>query len=415
MTDHAKARLRKGAAVALCVATAACSDIFSLDIEAPGRIADEDLNNRSAVQGIVAGMSYDISQGLDAALAEAVMAGGELWHGGSYNHGAIPRGMLLDEAGLWDGPFGSMQQGRWVAEQGLKRILEVLGPTDYETSPNVARAYLLAGFANRLLGELQCVSTIDGGPEVPNTEHFERADSLFTRAIEVAMAANQSSIIDAAHGGRASVRAWLGDWTGAVADASVVPAAFEYHAVFSTTPGGIENDLAGETNATNGRREYTVFSTVWVDVPDDPRVPWHPVLNAAGQVVPSQDGETPFYEQDKFEDSDADIRFTHGSEMLVLRAEARLRNNDIPGMVDLLDQARAVYDMDPITAVPGNMAEAWSLLRVERAATLWLEGRRLFDLRRWQEQGGDAADPFAAGRDLCFPISLEERRVNPNL
>jgi len=25
-----------------------------------------------------------------------------------------------------------------------------------------------------------------------------------------------------------------------------------------------------------------------------------------------------------------------------------------------------------------------------------------------------SADPFAQGRDLCFPISREEKRVNPN-
>lgn len=401
--------LRRSIVLGAFLPLVACSDVLTLDVEAPGRIADDDLNNPDAAAGLVAGMSFDLTQGLDAALQEVLLAGGDLWHGGSYDFGTIPRGILEDEDEYWDGAYGSMQQARWVAEDGLRRLAAVL--ENYERNPVVARAYLLAGFANRLLGEIQCTSTIDGGPEVENTVHFERADSLFARAIEIGTAASQSAIVNAAHGGRASVLAWLGDWTGAVAEASQVPASFEYEAVFSTATGAVNNDLVFETTS---RKEFTVFSTAWEDITDDPRMPWEIRLDNSGQVERGQDGETPFYQQQKLLTEDDDIRLTHGSEMLVLRAEAALRNGDIPGMKSLLDQARAVYGMPPI-ALPANTSEAWETLRFERAATTWLEGRRLWDLRRWQAQGGDAADPFAQGRDLCFPISREEKRVNPNL
>jgi hypothetical protein len=83
-------------------------------------------------------------------------------------------------------------------------------------------------------------------------------------------------------------------------------------------------------------------------------------------------------------------------------------------MVSVLNQARDVYGIGPVTT-PANTADAWELLRYERGATLWLEGRRLWDLRRWEADGGVIADPFAAGRDLCFPISREEKRVNSNI
>jgi hypothetical protein len=401
--------LRKIALLGAFLPLMACSDVLTLDVEAPGRIADDDLNNAEAAAGLVAGMSYDLSEALDSELQEVILAGGELWHGGSYDFGTIPRGILADEDEFWDGAYGSMQQARWVAEDGLRRLAEVL--ENYERNPLVARGYLLAGFANRMLGEIQCTSTIDGGPEVANTTHFERADSLFARAIQIGTAANQTAVVNAAHGGRASVLAWLDDWTGAVAEASLVPASFEYSAVFSTATGAVNNDLVFETTS---RKEFTVFSTAWEDVTDDARMPWEIKLDNSGQVERGQDGETPFYQQQKLLTQDDDIRLTHGSEMLVLRAEAALRNGDISGMTQLLDQARAVYGMPPI-ALPGNTAEAWETLRFERAATTWLEGRRLWDLRRWQAQGGDAADPFAQGRDLCFPISREEKRVNPNI
>jgi hypothetical protein len=216
--------------------------------------------------------------------------------------------------------------------------------------------------------------------------------------------------VNAAYGGRASVRAWLGNWDAAVTDATQVPGSFEYFAIFTTQPGGISNDLVFETTR---RKEFTVFTTIWADHPDDNRIPWEIKFDNNGQVERGQDGETPFYQQLKLPSEDSDVRLTHGSEMLVLRAEARLRAGDIAGMTALLNEARALYDMPPLTQ-PTSDAEAWTTLRFERGATLWLEGRRLWDLRRWQEQGGVAADPFSAGRDVCFPISREEKRVNSN-
>lgn len=390
---------------------AACSDVLSLDVEAPGRIADDDLNNADAVPGLVAGMSFDLTQAIDGSLQEISVASGDIWHGGSYDLGTYPQGNLMDAPEDWDGEFGSMQQARWVAEDGLRRIGDILEPATFEQDPDVARAYLLAGFANRWVGEQQCSSTINGGPEVPNTEHFVRADSLFSRAIQVAGAAGQDDLLTAARGGRASVRAWLGDWSAAATDAQAVPADFRFDAVFSTAVGAVNNDLVFETNS---RREFSVYTSMWDTVFNDPRVPWEIPVDASGAVLKGQDGETDFYRQLKFLTEDDDIPLTKGTEMLVLRAEERLRANDLPGMTSLLNQARAEFGMDPL-AEPASVDEAWPIMRFERSATVWLEGRRLFDIRRWTSEGGVVGAPFAAGRDTCFPISDEEIRTNPNL
>jgi hypothetical protein len=239
--------------------------------------------------------------------------------------------------------------------------------------------------------------------------HFERADTLFGKAINIGQTAGRTDIVNAAYGGRASVKAWMGNWSAAEADAQQVPDDFTYDAYFSTA--SVNNDLVFETT---NRKEFTVYSTMWEDYPDDPRVPWEIIYDAGNQVEVGQDGETPFYQQQKFLTQDTDVPLTHGTEMLVLRAEARLRDNDLPGMTGLLNQARAVYGMDPIPQ-PATVADAWPILRVERYATTWLEGRKLWDLRRFDAEGGAVADPFSAGRDLCMPISDEERRTNPNL
>ena len=112
------------AALAAFVPLAACSDILSLDVEAPGRIADSDLNSIDAIPGIVAGMSYNLTDAVDVTLQDVVMAGGEIGHGGSYDFGAIPFGVFTTDASGWDAEFNDMSQARWVAEAGLRRIAE---------------------------------------------------------------------------------------------------------------------------------------------------------------------------------------------------------------------------------------------------------------------------------------------------
>jgi hypothetical protein len=400
-------------AVFALAATAACSDVLSLDVEAPGRINDDDLNTPSAASGLVAGMAFDLTQAMDGSIESYVLASGDLWHGGSYDFGTYKTGDLHSSPEDWNGEYGTLQQARWVAENGLKRMAEVLPPATYEKSALVARAYLLGGFANRVLGELQCESTIDGGPVVPFTEHFVRADSLFARAIAVGTAAGStgSAYVTAAYGGRASVRAWLGNWDAAEADAQKVPTSFDHKALFSTVPGAVENSIAIETTS---RKEYSVWSSLWEEHPDDPRIPWKIPLDAKGQVERGQDGETLFYQQLKFTTRDSDISLTKGTEMLVLRAEARLLDGDLPGMTALLNEARAAYGMDAL-AQPASVNDAWPIMRFERGATVWLEMRRLHDLRRWKAAGPPQADPYAASRDVCFPISQTESRVNPNV
>ncbi len=399
--------LLRAAVLPVLITLAAC-DIF--ETEAPGRIADENLDNLSAVSGLVVGMSYDLAQAMDGLLEAWVpLAAGELFHGGSYDWADVPSGTILPED--VDGIWGTMHQARWVSEQGIERIRGILDETPgaFENSPLVARAYLLAGFANRTLGENVCETAIDGGGREPNSVHFERAVDQFTEAIQIGQAAGDDDVVTAAYGGRASVRAWLGDWAGAVEDAMQVPVGFSY--VSRLSADGESNQLAYETH---DRFEYTVFNTEWADHPDDPRAPWIIVYNADNSVAVGANGSTPHYQQIKYTSTEDDVPLTTGTEMLVLRAEAALRSNDIAGAFLLLNEARAHYGMDPLTP-PATLEEAWSILHVERGATTWLENRRLWDLRRWFAETGPAHHDFLADRDQCIPISEEEMNTNENL
>jgi hypothetical protein len=266
-----------------------------------------------------------------------------------------------------------------------------------------------------------CEAVINNGPAEPHTVHFSRAEPYFTEAIRVASAiTGATDIVRAAYGGRASVRAWQGNWAAAVADAQLVPANFVFNAIYSANSGREQNELVFETYT---RREYTVFNTPWAQVFNDPRVPWDTIYTGTGAsrtIQKGQDGRTNFFRQRKYADLGAEIPLVKGTEMLMLRAENELRNGNIAAAFGFINQQRAQYSLAALP-VAANPTDAWRVLGHERGAVTWLEARRLWDLWRWYDQGGDPQAmvleriPKFAERDKCIPISEQELQTNPNL
>jgi len=406
--------VRRASVATSLLALAACN---FFDVQNPGPIEDEDLNVPTAMPGLVTGMAYSLSEAMDAVTQNLSIMADELYHGGSYSEqGLFNRGIVRDEDvnGMW----GDMQQARWVAESGIERMKEVLGD-GFDTSPLAARANIYAGLSNRLVGENVCQAVIDGGPAEDHKAHFSRAEAQFTEAIRIAnglTGAIRDSLLRVAYGGRASVLAWQGKWTEAVADAQRVPTSFVFVAPFSTNTGDENNDLVFETN---NRLEYTVYNTQWAQNPKtDTRVPWDTARTTSGSVAAGQDGRTPFFRQRKYIGLGADIPLVKGTEMLMLRAEAALRSNDVAGAMALINQQRAFYrtSASPLPDLTATTpAAAWPILQKERGAVVWLEARRLWDLRRWNAEPAPIKNTYLDNRDKCIPISLNEKNSNPNL
>jgi hypothetical protein len=396
---------------------AACKGV--LDVENPGPIEDEKLRTPDAIPSLVTGMSSDLSEEYDEVLELTTVASDELAHGGSYaDQGLWYRGII--DPDQVNTRWADMHKARFEAESGIERIkgMQGMNAFDYNTSREYARANLYAGLANRFLGEVVCEAVINNGPAEPHTVHFSRAEPYFTEAIRVASTLSASTdILRAAYGGRASVRAWQGNWAGAVADAQQVPTSFRFDAVYSANSGREQNDLYIETNT---RREYTVFNTPWAQVFNDPRVRWDTVKTSSGSIQRGQDGRTNFFRQRKYDDLGAEIPLVKGTEMLILRAESELRNGNIVAAFTLINQQRAFHNLAALTP-SATLTDAWRVLGRERGAVTWLENRRLWDLRRWYDQGGDPQTmvleriPNFATRDKCMPISEQELQTNPNL
>lgn len=406
------------ALVAAVLSASACKGFT--DVENPGPIEDEKLRTPDAIPSLVTGMSSDLSEEFDEVLELTTTATDELAHGGSYAGPGLWYRGIIDPDDV-NGSWADMHKARFEAESGIERIkgMQGMNAFDYNASREYARANLYAGLANRFLGEVVCEAVINNGPAEANTVHFSRAEPYFTEAIRVATALGASStdILRAAYGGRASVRAWLGNWNGAVTDAQLVPTSFVFNAIYSSNSGRETNDLWTETNT---RREYTVFNTPWAQVFNDPRVPWDTVKTSGGAIQKGQDGRTNFFRQRKYSDIGADIPLVKGTEMLILRAENELRNGNIAAAFTLINQQRTSYGLAALP-VAATSLDAWRVLGRERGAVTWLENRRIWDLRRWYDQAGDARAmvleriPSWATRDKCIPISQQELQTNPNL
>ena len=436
--------------MAVVFAASAC------EVTNPGPIQDEFLVEEESREGLVNGSQRRLSEGIGwigytgALVSRQIMPGGQT---GSYGHNVLAQGGYIQPGG-YGGYFNDAQQARFIAETALNLF------ADQEVEANiVAQANVWAGFSNRLLGENWCEAVIDGSELLPGSDYLRRAEEQFTTALSL----NPSETLRmAASAGRASVRAFLGDWGGAAADAGGVPNGFEYSVASDANVASTRNTPQW-ANARTPYLAFTMWNTYYGPQPDlmaggvpiresgyyqetgDPRMEWFedpsfPWSNASLLGY----GQTPWFNQTKFDDPNDSYRIASGREMRLIEAEAQLMNGNWQTAMTIINDLRATYTTNETMLHPGGMAlgpweansleEAWTRLKRERAIELFLEARTLGDQRRWQENNtpGDLELPdFEAISEifsdsprgtlinnqprLCFDVPNSERERNPNI
>ena len=369
--------------LALVVAVGGCD----FEVSNPGPTPDEFLDNQEAHQAVANGAALLLFDALNEVAYTTSAVTRELFPSGSTSSFGISAnqqvGLLLyddEHADSWT----PHQQARYVAESGFDRFATALEGQTSGYRPS-AEAALWAGYVNRLLGENWCEAVIDGGSPEPGSVWLERAEDWFTTAIEVAGSdAALADIAMAARAGRASVRVHLGDWAGAVADASGVPDDFAFQAQYHNTEQSHYNRIyfAG---ANRPYRAVTTWNTVYEQYfqdTGDPRTPWalldgFPEGDAALAFLDNQ--RVPFYQQQKYAAEDDDINLSSGREMRLIEIEDMLMQGQWSAAMDAINARRTALGVPTLTAA--NADEAWTHFKRERGIELWLEGRRLGDLR----------------------------------
>ncbi len=409
-------------ALASVVFLASCD----LKVTNPGPVNADFLEAKAALAAIVNGAGRDLAEALNWTAYTSAAESREIWPAGST--GSFGISVNVQNGKLTDDESGDQwergQRARWTSEQGAARIKRVLGDADYAKSLQAAQILVWGGFANRLLGENMCTGVIDGGAAEDSKVYLTRAEALFTQAMAVASAANNSTLAQAAQAGRASVRLDLGNFSGAVSDAGTIANTFKYQMTYYATEQVLYNRVYF-ANATQPYRAYTQKWT-WVDgyrrATSDPRTPFdsssaHPQGDGAvGNQPDGTSGKVRWYFQTKYAKQDAGMNLVSGWEMRLIEAEAKLVSNDIAGAMAIINARRSALNVPLVTATTTDAA--WTALKRERGIELWLEARRMGDIRRWKalnRPGSYDVREDVATRDTCFPVSLQEKQSNPNL
>lgn len=425
--------IRRGGRLLLLAAVGGALGLAGCDVTNPGPVEDRFLDDPAARQGIVNGVKRAYSDALGggcgvAFAADVASSTREIFPSGNPGTCGISTrsgvgDFPVDQTnGLWN----AAQNTRWVAEDAIRRFQETMEGGQFSSSPFAAEALVWAGFANRTLGENWCRVVFDGGSAQPSTAAFERAEGHFTEAISVAQAANRQDLVYAAYAGRASARVGLGDWSGAVSDASEVPQDFELHTEFFDVSQEQFNQFFW-SRAAQPYRTMSVWNTPYDEYfaeTGDPRVPWSEDPEFEFGDLARFDMRVPFHRQEKYTTRSSPIDVADGREMELIRAEALLVDGDWEGAMDIVNQLRADVGMGPRDA--DSLEEAWTIFRFERGIELWLEGRRMWDFRRWREAGRpgelqpleDPSNPethLQADQTYCFPIPESEIETNPNV
>lgn len=391
------------------------------EVTNPGPIQDTFLNDSQAFEAILNGMIRAHSVGMTfmaghgGAIAREITSSGFT---GTDPLGMSPQmraGILTSEEG--NSHWNQTQRARWVAEAGIERYRDGLSEGEFNSSDVVAQAFLWAGYSNRMLGENMCDAVIDGGPAEPIEVNLERAAAAFSNALSIANSIGDPDLANAARAGRASVRLHLGDWAGATADANTVPTDFVFQTPYFTTERSEFNTIA--EGSIVQWRTYTVHDTWfrgYFAETGDSRTPWtelpeHPFGSGVGDI--------PWLPQRKYPAVDSNINVSSGREMRLIEAEALMRQGEWEAGLELVNQVRTSavnVSGEPLSPWEASTAEeAWTALKRERGVELWLEGRRLADLRRWLAEGTPGEMEDMQGRSLCFPIGITERNTNQNI
>jgi hypothetical protein len=402
----------------------------NFDVTNPGPVQERFLDDPAARTAIVNGAGRDLGNALNwisytgAAVSREIFPAGST---GSFGITALQQlGKLVPSPNESDDFWNLAQRARWEAESGADRFKTTLGATNYAKSPQAGQILLWAGYANRLLGENMCDATINAGPKQPSTVFLARADSQLTEAINVATAAGDSRTATAARAARASVRADLGSWANAVSDAAAIPDAFAFQMPYYTTDVEQYNRIYWAT-ANSPYRAHTVWNTFYDQYytsTKDPRVSWgQDAKTTQGDGAVFTLGKVAWHFETKFAKKEASMNLSSGWEMRLLQAEALLVSGDFASAMPLVNKHRLALGLTPWTAA--TLDEGWTALKRERGIELWLEGRRLGDLRRWKAgstpgqlsayEVPGSTSYLDAGQTLCFPISSLEMQTNPNL
>ena len=443
------------------------------EVTNPGPVGDEFIDLPASQAGLIKGSWERMNDVLGYGAYDEALPAREMFPGGQTGTYGQSVSRQAGNMGSWtsSGPYNSGQQARWIAEEAIRRF-KARGDVSNDM---MTKAYLAAGFANKVNGDFFCWGVVDSGKLFEGKEYWKRAEENFTAALAIA---TDAAAKHQALAGRAQARLALENWQGALDDAKQVPIDFALWLELDYSRGGIADQRNHIYYANGGSSfrsfsfRFTFYDKYYADT-GDPRTPWREFPQASDRncvaALQGFGGSVPCTQQRKYLSENDDMRMASGAEMRLIEAEAMLRLN--PGnwqaAMAVINANRTRYVSDKTLAAlqpwtANNLDDAWTYLMRERGIELWLESRRFTDMRRWErfirqygtyaadgttvlelpattpgtldwprfedvmtdkvtnifttnQRGRPAMQDQSLPRELCYNISDTERANNPNL
>lgn len=423
-TDKTRGRVRwRAALVAAVAATAATGCDSLLDVESDPQTVDPDspVSLSAALVGATADLfqSYDsfiVWAGLfnDEFVSSGTAPGIQAWDRRDVDAdccGGVGRG-----SSIGGGNYALIQRAVAISDIQQQQLIDgAFGeyPDGSTDAAEYARFSAFSGLGKLWIADLWCTAAFGGtGPELPTADVLAAAEAEFTEAIQAADVTDD--IRQLALVGRARSKLFRGDGAGAVSDAQQVDPDFEFLANYSTASFEQRNRIHFRTWDFANFSVGPAFRDLEIDdtgMPD-PRVQLE--LDPRPAFEPSQ----PLYAPLKVPSPATSLRLASGDEALYMIAEVQGGQT----AVNIINQIRAKYGITTQWTPTGSPSNE-ILLKVidERRRTLFLEGVRQGDIRRYLDQYGldffptSTPQGFPMGNQTCIPLPQVERNNNPGI
>lgn len=421
----------------------ACDTQELLEVDIPGKVPEEALDDAELAATLVASVVSDTECAWDNYVAAAanhsdefIQSSGNLvmrnwglrWvppNDPNYAQGSCE--------GWGYGIYTPLHTARFQAEDVYERLQGWGGEVPDATALQATvRAY--GGFTLMALGEGFCEMALDVGSRMSPAEVLAVAEERFTEAISLANSAGRDDLLNMARVGRARVRLDLENFSGAIADASAVPAGFVKSATrdqsderrYNTHCEMVNCKFWKHASVADNYRELTIgpdgLPTESDGLPDIR-------VNIMTNGELGFDNATIHYFHDKVDSRDSPVSMASWREAQLIVAEASARTGDLDESRNAINALRTRVGLPTLDA-PATQPEMIELVIQERRREMFAEGGHRFnDMLRfrgtqWEipflgEPGSIHPNAFdhtgtPYSDATCFPLPEVETGSNPN-